>query len=336
MVKAWHILPVVGTAILAMTCGAQPDEVTHRRPSWAAGFIDSCPASEIDTTGWKTIQSRSVSFKVPLEYVDDPGGFFCGEGVHLEHGERTIGFCASCAPYVGNEQWLRCTEMVGGHTAYIVASRNTVFEGKYFAGASWINGPSRMVLGGWSPDVQGQQIVLAVIRTVQFKVTLDDVPVEWSPPPVDTTRPTPTFVDACPAPRIDTSRWNRFDIGSISISVPPEYVEAIGIPIDIEPDEEDRVSRTFVFGRSRVGITVDPGHSFGLTVGMNDSGCREAIGEHQAHIVSGRGPGDTYFVSASWNDSPLNVFVGGSSTSMLEQRRLLAVVRTVRFSKQAE
>ncbi len=339
--SSWRRLTIVAVAIATTSCDSKPEQVkvTDRRPRWAIEFLDSCPVADVDTSGWKTIDSRSVSFKVPPEFTDGPGIQIDTEGVDLEFGDRTIGFCAQCAPYAATKEWLRCRELIDGHAAYIVASRDTAFGGRYFVGASFVNGPSHMVLGGLSPDMEGQQVVLAAIRTVRFKVELDDVPVEWTPSPPDTTRATPTFVDACPAPHIDTSDWNRIALASISFSVPPEYVEVIGTRIDIEPGEENAVSRSFSFGRTNIGITVEPRASLShLTAGMNDSECREVIGGHEAQILSGRGPGDTYFVSSLWNVAPpgKRVVIGGSSTSMTEQRKLLALVRTVRFARQAK
>lgn len=176
--KDRQILITVVVAIAMMTCDRQPDvaKISYYRPSWTSEFRDSCLIPDADTTGWKTIDSRSVSFKVPPEYVKGPGIPIDVEGVDLVYGERKLGFCAQCAPFVANAaQWIRCKRFIGGHPAYIVASRGPIVDGKYFAGASWVNGEGYFVFGGTSPDFEGQQIALAALSTVQFKVDLGDV-----------------------------------------------------------------------------------------------------------------------------------------------------------------
>ena len=76
-------------------------------------------------------------------------------------------YCLPCAPFLGKDNCIRCREVIDDREAFIIILGRSP-DGRYFTGANFVTEKGLLTFGGWSPDLEGQQVVLAAIRTVRF------------------------------------------------------------------------------------------------------------------------------------------------------------------------
>jgi hypothetical protein len=134
----------------------------------------------------------------------------------------------------------------------------------------------------------------------------------------------------CATPSADTSGWARIRAGSdFSFLLPPGFHENKVVPID-----------SYVRGFEAEGstLTLDYGHFSADLRGSSDAGdahleCPEQIGGRSAVVVLSWPDRVAYDVGASWRDvTPgVHLWMGGSANTPAGQRKLLTVLRSVRF-----
>lgn len=165
------VVVAIGLALSTVACDetSKDAEMFSAPPEFARAFAAGCPTPALDTSAWKPVDGRPIRFKLPPDYLPKSGVGLRTDVTHYERGERTVGYCVPCAPFfVGSEPLVRCREEIDGREAYVIAFGPDQ-TGRFFAGANFVTEKGFLTFGGWSPDLEGQQIVLAAIRTVRFK-----------------------------------------------------------------------------------------------------------------------------------------------------------------------
>jgi hypothetical protein len=141
------------------------------------------------------------------------------------------------------------------------------------------------------------------------------------------------LIPPCPAPRSNVKSWSRIDAGKFHFLLPSDFREVKVQPID-------SYVRCFQTRDSSIIVSFDWGSfSDPLTdnyASRQTESCSEQIGGRMARVVTSA-PGDRprmrYIAAAAWRDvtpgTHLTMF--GSTTNRRGVRKLLAILRTVRF-----
>jgi len=146
------------------------------------------------------------------------------------------------------------------------------------------------------------------------------------------------WVDPCAIPPTEpgSQEWRRVQLDGFSMSLPPDYheVEVQGKDAYVGSYEASDSTGRISFGLGGFPVPLDRSEGF-----SRYGSCSEVIGGKEAKVISavrldGEIPQEyRYFLGAAWREvrPHLHLTLWGEAKNLNQVKRLLAVLRTVRF-----